>query len=155
MWIVAHETFSGFRASQHYPRGILLILSRRLQSANASHAQPFWLRFLAFAAMLLLSLSSVAQAAHVHGDWLPHHESQVKVADSGTALTGDEAGCPLCVAMHSALAVERTTLPAHMVTLRLLDQAAADRMVVGELHFTMFSRPPPAAADPRLPVRAV
>ena len=151
----ADETFSGIRASHLYPRGIQLTLNRRPQSATASHVQPLWLRVMTFAAMLLLLVGSMAQAAHVHGDWLPHHESQVKVADSGSALTGDEAGCPLCVAMHSALAVERADFHADVVTLRLVDQAAADRLVCGELHFTMFSRPPPAAADPRPTVRAV
>ena len=118
-------------------------------------AQPIWLRWLALWAVLLLFGGSVAQAAHVHGDWLPHHESQVRGADAGSSLTGDEAGCPLCVAMHSALAAERTVLPARLVTLRLVHAAAADRAPTSELHFSMFSRPPPAGADLRPPVRAV
>ncbi len=80
---------------------------------------------------------------HVHGDWLPHHDAQVAAQVDGAQVAGDEAGCPLCVAMHSAL-IARSVLQA---TVQVPVTSAAVEVISRgsspDWHFILFSRPPP------------
>jgi hypothetical protein len=115
---------------------------KRLQN-RAVDAQPTWLRTMALLCLLMVAFSSTAQAVHVHGQWLPHQQSQVDIAVDASQVSG-EAACPICVAMHSALpvaaAVPATILVADKPT-RMA--AAADRVPDETWHFARFSRPPP------------
>jgi hypothetical protein len=106
-------------------------------------AQPLWQRGLALACLLLTVFASSAQAVHKHGQWLPHHDTQVSSQAEGPQLP-EEASCPLCVAMHSALpataALPETVL---LVQEPLLPVAVADAVPDLTWHFARFSRPPP------------
>jgi len=80
---------------------------------------------------------------HVHGQWLPHQQTQVGIAvDASQSL--NEAACPLCVAMHSALPVAATVPATELVADKPMRVAAAADHVPDEAwHFARFSRPPP------------
>jgi hypothetical protein len=81
---------------------------------------------------------------HVHGQWLPHQQSQVDVAVD-TSQTPGEAACPLCVAMHSAVPVAAAVPATTMVAQKSMRVAAsADRVPDETWHFARFSRPPPS-----------
>jgi hypothetical protein len=101
------------------------------------------LRTLAVLCLLLVAFSGSAQAVHMHGQWLPHQQSQVGMAVDTSQLPG-EAGCPLCVAMHSALPVEAAVPAAVMVADKPMRAPVAPERVPDEVwHFAGFSRPPP------------
>ena len=115
---------------------------KRLQN-RAVDAQPTWLRTMALLCLLLVAFSSSAQAVHVHGQWLPHQQTQVDIA-ADTSQSQSEASCPLCVAMHSTLPVAATIPATEMVAdepMRVV--AVADRVPDETWHFARFSRPPP------------
>ena len=122
------------------------------QTARPSTSHPFWVRLVAFSAILLVLFGSFAQAAHVHGDFLPHHEARATAISSASLLAGDEAGCPLCVAMHSACAQQSSSVLTLLVTFAHLGSPARERAVERFLHFSLFSRPPPSGAS--LPLSA-
>ena len=116
---------------------------KRLQN-RAVDAQPTWLRRVALACLLLVAFSGSAQAVHVHGQWLPHQQTQVSIAVDASQLPG-EAACPICVAMHSALPVAATVSATELVANKPMRvAAAADRVPDEAWHFARFSRPPPA-----------
>ncbi len=94
--------------------------------------------------LLAMLLASSVEASHIHGDWLPHHDAQVGATESGSLL-GGEAGCPLCVAMHSAAAAR---LVRHAAPASAFDLAVALPVLHRPTllwHFARFSRPPPVA----------
>src|ERR1700744_5537076 len=82
---------------------------RRSQSAATAQPHPLWLRCLAAFCVLLVFWAGVAQAAHIHGSWLPHNTTHITSVTDLPVQTGDEH-CQLCQAMHSALPVANTTL---------------------------------------------
>lgn len=91
---------------------------------------------------MLVGVAGIAQAAHIHGDWLPNPAAQ---ASAHTSLSGavPEDACPLCVAMHSALPV--TGFVALLVAL-LLEAGVVSffsRKPTRLWYFAAFSRPPP------------
>jgi hypothetical protein len=104
------------------------------------------MRMLAMACLLLVGAVSSAQAVHIHGDWLPHHDAQVSGAADASQLPGGEEHCPLCVAMHSALPVSTTIAPAGLVLVVCTLPAVLDRLPNSQWHFASFSRPPPVRA---------
>jgi hypothetical protein len=99
---------------------------------------------LAVLCLLLVAFSSSAQAVHVHGQFLPHQQSQVDIAVDASQGPG-EAACPLCVAMHSTLPVAATVPATVLVADKPMRSAlVADRVPDEAWHFARFSRPPPA-----------
>jgi hypothetical protein len=102
-----------------------------------------WLRVAALLCVLLVSVAGVAQAAHIHGEWLPSSAIQAAAHTSLSPVPGEDA-CPLCVAMHSALPV--TGFGALLVALLLECQLllASTRKPRTLWYFAVFSRPPPS-----------
>jgi len=102
-----------------------------------------WLQTVAALCLLLVAFSGSAQAVHVHGQWLPHQQTQVdKAVDASQAPS--EAACPMCVAMHSALPVAAAAPATETVLGKPMRVAAtADRVPDEAWHFARFSRPPP------------
>jgi len=101
-----------------------------------------WLRVAALLCVLLVGVAGIAQAAHIHGEWLPNSAIQVSAHASLAPAAGEDA-CPLCVAMHSALPV--TGFAALLVALLLecnllLVSTHKPRTL---WYFAAFSRPPP------------
>lgn len=101
-----------------------------------------WLRVAALLCVLLVSIAGIAQAAHIHGEWLPSSSTQVAAHTSLTPATGED-GCPLCVAMHSALPVAGfgALLIGLLLEIELL--LATSRIPLSQWYFAGFSRPPP------------
>jgi len=118
-------------------------LSKRIQRGAGAASQPLWLRMLALACVLLVGIASSAQAVHIHGDLLPHHDAQVQQSVDASQLPGSEASCPLCVAMHSALPVSSHVAETRLVLVVCTVAAVEDRLPVSQWHFANFSRPPP------------
>ena len=101
------------------------------------------MRLLALACMLLVGVASSAQAAHIHGQWLPDHAQKLGAPADASQLPGGEEHCPLCVAMNSALPVAQRVAPIHLVVCETRVATAADRAPDALWHFALFSRPPP------------
>lgn len=109
----------------------------------AVDSQPTWLRTVAVLCLFLVAFSASAQAVHVHGQLLPHQQAQYDAAIDSSQVPA-EAGCLLCVAMHSALPVTAAVPAATLVADKLLPvAAAADRVPDEAWHYARFSRPPP------------
>ena len=104
--------------------------------------RPLWLRVAALLCAMLAGVAGVAQAAHIHGDWLPNSTAQVSAhtTDSG-AVREDE--CPLCVAMHSALPVTGFAVLAVASLLEAGIFFGLSRKPTRLWYFAAFSRPPP------------
>jgi len=98
-------------------------LIKRLQN-RAVDAQPTWLRRVALLCLLLVAFSGSAQAVHVHGQWLPHQQSQVDIAVDASQAPSEAA---------TELVAEKPMRVA----------ATADRVPDETWHFARFSRPPP------------
>lgn len=98
---------------------------------------------MAIACLLLILLGSTAQAAHVHGKLLPENIAQMS-SDAGPSHIVSEDLCPLCAAMHSALAAP--ALPALRLALeRPPHRPAVFRLAYSQAwSFKLFSRPPPS-----------
>jgi hypothetical protein len=94
--------------------------------------------------VLLVGVAGIAQAAHIHGEWLPSSATQVAAHTTLTPAIAEDA-CPLCVAMHSALPV--TGFAALLVALVLECNLllATTRTPRRLWYFAAFSRPPPFA----------
>lgn len=116
---------------------------RGAQRGRVGSSQPFRLRAGALACLLVFLIAGIAQAAHVHGEWLPHHTAQAGSLPAQVASTGEES-CPLCVAMHSALPV--ASFIAALIGLLFAGSLsfASGRKPDLPWHFAGFSRPPPA-----------
>jgi hypothetical protein len=102
------------------------------------------MRMLAVLCLLLVGGASTAQAAHIHGQWLPHSAVKAAVPVSATQLPGGEEHCLLCMAMHSALPVSMRLEPVRLALVSCTVAESADRLAASSWHFAMFSRPPPA-----------
>jgi hypothetical protein len=105
------------------------------------------MRLLALACLLLVSAVSFAQAAHIHGQWLPDRQQKASMQTDASQLPGGEERCSLCVAMHSALPVTLQVEPAQTVVMESRPVPTLDRAPDSMWHFAMFSRPPPAAGN--------
>ena len=91
---------------------------------------------------MLVGVAGIAQAAHIHGDWLPNSAAQVS---AHTTLSGGvaEDACPLCVAMHSALPVAGFAALIVALILEAGTFAFLSREPRSPWYFAAFSRPPP------------
>ncbi|HEV2578524.1 MAG TPA: hypothetical protein VGU25_15070 [Acidobacteriaceae bacterium] len=118
-------------------------MQRTTQRGRDVGTRPLWLRIAAFVCVLLIAVAGVAQAAHIHGDWLPNSAAQVAAHSPSSSGVGEDA-CPLCVAMHSALPV--TGFGALIVGLLLEINLllASSRKPRTLWYFAGFSRPPPS-----------
>jgi hypothetical protein len=121
----------------------------RIHRGFRASTHPFWLRSLALVCVLLVGGISTAQAAHIHGQWLPdtakHATGQV-----GVVQGQGEEHCSLCVAMHSALPMVEHDAPAPVLCVGQLVGARAQSAPVKLRSFAMFSRPPPAVDATRV-----
>ncbi len=109
--------------------------------------QPLWLRLAALVCVLLVSVAGVAQAAHIHGDLLPNHATQIGAHVDNDGAVSEDA-CPLCVAMHSALpAAGFAALPSGLHGETALPSACS-RKPQSPWTFAAFSRPPPSSPRP-------
>jgi hypothetical protein len=102
------------------------------------------MRVLAVLCLLLVGGASTAQAAHIHGQWLPHHATQAGEPMQAAQSAGSEERCALCMAMHAALPVSLRVEPVRVALVAVAVSECADRVVDSQWHFAMFSRPPPA-----------
>jgi hypothetical protein len=118
-------------------------LTKRLQRGATDPTHPFWLRGLAFACLLLVTVAASAQVTHIHGQWLPHQKAQVGAPADASQLPGGEERCPLCVAMHSAMPATLSVQPMQMVLVACLLSVVEEHGHDAHWHFAMFSRPPP------------
>jgi hypothetical protein len=112
------------------------------QRERIAGRQPLWLRLAVLFCALLVTSAGIAQAAHIHGQWLPHHAAQAGANASHAGVSGEDS-CPLCVAMHSALPVTgfAPLADAPLCTTRF---AALPRSTPETpWYFAAFSRPPP------------
>lgn len=114
----------------------------RAQRVAGGGAQSLRLRVGAFLCVLLVAVAGVAQAAHVHGQWLPSSKAQIAAHTANSDGISEDA-CPLCMAMHSALpgtgfAAVRPGLLAASVLL-----SGVSRKPERLWYFAAFSRPPP------------
>ena len=100
-------------------------------------------RLLALVGLVVFLGASFAQAAHVHGDWLPHGSAQAGARSEQALEAGGEAGCPLCVSMHAA-AVTQSFKHEPGMTATMLPGAVSVMPERGMAWpFALFSRPPP------------
>jgi hypothetical protein len=102
------------------------------------------MRALASVCLVLVGFVGIAQAVHIHGDWLPHHSAQLEKAAPSGELPGGEEKCPLCVAMHSALPSSARVALVAMTLVEVRMILVTDRLPNGQWHYARFSRPPPA-----------
>lgn len=117
-------------------------MQRRTQRELGAGPRPLWLRVAATLCILLVGVAGIAQAAHIHGEWLPSSTVQAAAHTAlSPALTED--ACPLCVAMHSALPVANfaALLVALLLECNLL--LASTHKPRRLWYFAVFSRPPP------------
>jgi hypothetical protein len=120
---------------------------KRLPNRAVAPAHPVWTRTLALVCLLLVSAVSFAQAAHIHGQWLPGRQHKASAPADASQLPGGEERCSVCVAMHSALPVSVHVEPAQTVLTEIRLVSTLDRAPATLWHFAMFSRPPPAAGN--------
>jgi hypothetical protein len=111
-------------------------------SRDRHRPQPLWLRVATFACVLLVGVAGIAQAAHIHGDWLPKSAAQVSAR---TTFSGgiSEDDCPLCMAMHSALPVAGFAVLVMALLFEARTFALLSRKPRTPWYFAAFSRPPP------------
>jgi hypothetical protein len=119
-------------------------LTKRIKRGVNAPAHPTWLRMLALVCLLVVGFASSAQAAHIHGQWLPHQSTELDSAAHSSQLPGSEINCPLCVAMHLSMPVSEHLAPVGLVLVECRLAAVIDRVPISQWHFAMFSRPPPA-----------
>jgi hypothetical protein len=92
--------------------------------------------------VFLVGGAGIAQAAHIHGDWLPRNAPQV-AASSAQSGAINEDNCPLCMAMHSALPVAGFAAVLVALVLEISLTLFAGRKPDASWHFAAFGRPPP------------
>jgi len=103
------------------------------------------MRVLAMLCLLLVGGASSAQAAHIHGQWLPHSAVKAGEPMNAAQVPGGEERCALCMAMHAALPVSIRVEPARTLLVTATVAERAERIAEPLWHFAMCSRPPPAA----------
>jgi hypothetical protein len=105
-----------------------------------NHEQrPMWLRVLALVCVLVVTIMSTAQVAHTHAEF-----SALKQQNSNHNSPAPDDHCPLCVAMHSALAAPQQFAPEPTLSMQRLDSVASEAERIFRWRFEMASRPPPA-----------
>jgi hypothetical protein len=92
--------------------------------------------------VLLIGGAGIAQAAHIHGDWLPHNAPQAG-ANSSQSGAVDEENCPLCIAMHSVLPVAGFAALLVALFLEIGLTLFVGRKPEASWYFAALSRPPP------------
>jgi hypothetical protein len=100
--------------------------------------QPLWLRVLALVCVLVVCVMSTVQVSHTHAEF-----SALKQGNHHNSPAPDDH-CPLCVAMHSALATPQHFTPEPTLSVQRLDSVAAEAIRTFRWRFEMASRPPPA-----------
>lgn len=98
---------------------------------------------MALACLLLFGLASSVQTVHIHGDWLPNKVVKASVPADASQQPGGEGHCPLCVAMHSTLAIAEQTVSEPVTMLGGVFTPSAVRVPDATWHFALYSRPPP------------
>jgi hypothetical protein len=96
-----------------------------------------WLQVIALVCVLVVCIMSTAQVAHTHAEF-----SALKQGSHHNGPAPDDH-CPLCVAMHSALAAPQQFAPEPMLQIQRLDSVAAEAIRIFRWRFEMASRPPP------------
>lgn len=104
--------------------------------------RPLRLRVAALLCVMLVAVAGVAQAAHIHGKWLPNSTAQVSAHTTLSDGVAEDA-CPLCVAMHSALPVAGFAALVVALLLEAGSFAFLSRTPRSTWYFAAFSRPPP------------
>ena len=117
-------------------------VTRLHQRDRSVGLRPLWLRVVTFLCVILVGVAGVAQAAHIHGDWLPNAAAQVSAHTTDSGAVGEDA-CPLCVAMHSALPVIGFAVFAVALLLEARIIFGLSRKPTRLWYFAAFSRPPP------------
>jgi hypothetical protein len=100
--------------------------------------RPLWLQVLALVCVLVVCVMSTAQVSHTHAEF-----SALKQQGSHHNGPSPDDHCPLCVAMHSALAAPGYFSPEPMLAMQRLDSVAAEAARIFRWRFEMASRPPP------------
>lgn len=111
---------------------------RVLSQLGLQKHRPIWLQGMALVCVLVVCIMSTAQVAHTHAEFSalkqgPHHNGPAP-----------DDHCPLCVAMHSALAAPQQFAPEPMLSIQRLDSVAAETARIFRWRFEMASRPPPS-----------
>ncbi|MDE1176629.1 MAG: hypothetical protein PW789_08470 [Edaphobacter sp.] len=101
--------------------------------------RPMWLRVLALVCVLVVTVMSTAQVAHTHAEF-----SALKQQNPKHNGPSPDDHCPLCVAMHSALAAPQHFTPEPTLSIQRLDSVAVEAERIFRWRFEMASRPPPA-----------
>ena len=101
------------------------------------------MRLVAVLCLWLAAGVATAQAAHIHGDWLPNKAVHASLPEAAGQGQGEEH-CPLCVAMHTAMPTSLHAVPEPLS--EFSQRAAAQALVAAQRlrSFALFSRPPPA-----------
>ncbi|WP_260706303.1 hypothetical protein [Edaphobacter flagellatus] len=113
---------------------------QRISQFGMEAPRPMWLRVLALLCILVVAVMSTAQVSHTHAEF-----SALKQQNSHSPAPDDH--CPLCVAMHSALAAPQQFAPEPTLSIQRLDSVAAEAERLFRWRFEMASRPPPAQAN--------
>ncbi|RZU40929.1 hypothetical protein [Edaphobacter modestus] len=110
---------------------------RELSQLGLREHRPIWLQVLAVVCVLVVCVMSTAQVSHTHAEF-----SALKQGSHHNGPSPDDH-CPLCVAMHSALATPDYFAPEPMLAIQRLDSVAAEAARIFRWRFEMASRPPP------------
>lgn len=122
----------------------LIEMKNGLQRGRSALTHTLCMRVLAFFCVALVGGIGTAQAAHIHGQWLP--KTDVHVSIPAAAPQGEsEEHCSLCVAMHSTLPVVWQVLPDAVCCDVQLTAARVLHAPEKLWSFASFSRPPPVA----------
>ncbi len=114
---------------------------QRLFQLETREHRPIWLRVLALVCVLVVTVMSTAQVSHTHAEF-----SALKQQNQNHNSPAPDDHCPLCVAMHSALAVPQHFAPEPTIEIQRLDSVAAETARIFRWRFEMASRPPPAGS---------
>jgi hypothetical protein len=112
---------------------------RAVTQLGLKEHRPLWLQVIALVCVLAVCVMSTAQVSHTHAEF-----SALKQQGSHHNGPSPDDHCPLCVAMHSALAVPSHFTPEPMLAMQRLDSVAAETARIFRWRFEMASRPPPA-----------
>jgi len=118
-------------------------MSRLTQRDRSAGTQSLRLRLSVLFCVLLITGAGIAQAAHIHGDWLPKNAAQLGTnSNQSGAVTADD--CPLCTVMHSVLPGDgfATLIMGSLLEASLLFCSGCKPET--PWYFAAFSRPPPS-----------
>ena len=113
---------------------------QNLTQLGLRERRPLWLQVLAIVCLLVVTVMSTAQVSHTHAEF-----SALKQNSKHNSPAPDDH-CPLCVAMHSALAAPQYFAPEPTLQIQRLDSVAAEAARLFRWRFQMASRPPPAGS---------